>query len=551
MRTPTADIGHSTDTSRISAVAIRHMPRRHRTPGDARLAGRRWSHPATVTALLLVTNGFMAAPASAAVAASAVVPVDSGTVVGWGGDGAGETSGPTGLTDVRAVSLGAAHSLVLKNDGTVSAWGWNRWGEAAVPEGLNNVKAISAGNWHNLALKNDGTVVAWGYNEWGQATVPQGLNNVVAIAAGHSHNLALKADGTVVAWGVPGVGTTPVGLTGVKAIAAGVWHNLVVKNDGTVYTWGLDAFGLMNVPASATNVVAVSGGNYHSLALRADGTVVAWGYNVDGETDVPAGLTGVKAIEAGYFHNLAVKNDGTVVGWGYSAFGQTTVPATVHNAIALAAGNHQSLAVVGKAAPADTTAPVLNLPGDLAATATSGSGATVRYTVTATDNADPNPQVSCTGATGTIYPTGTDVTAAFPAGSTQLTCTARDQAGNTSTGRFTVNVNYGWAGIRPPIDPNGTSVFKTGSTVPVKFALGGASAGVTDLRATLSYASSTKGPWTAAKTRTGVVPGDQFRYDAGQYVFNWSTSGLTPGVYQLRIDLGDGTPRTVQVTLKA
>ena len=33
-----------------------------------------------------------------------------------------------------------------------------------------------------------------------------------------------------------------------------------------------------------------------------------------------------------------------------------------------------------------------------------------------------------------------------------------------------------------------------------------------------------------------------FRYDAtsGQYVFNWSTKGLTAGTYQLRIDLADG-----------
>jgi hypothetical protein len=43
-----------------------------------------------------------------------------------------------------------------------------------------------------------------------------------------------------------------------------------------------------------------------------------------------------------------------------------------------------------------------------------------------------------------------------------------------------------------------------------------------------------------------------FRYDAtnGQYVFNWSTKGLTAGTYQLRIDLADGASRTVRVSLK-
>jgi hypothetical protein len=43
-----------------------------------------------------------------------------------------------------------------------------------------------------------------------------------------------------------------------------------------------------------------------------------------------------------------------------------------------------------------------------------------------------------------------------------------------------------------------------------------------------------------------------FRYDAtnGQYVFNWSTKGLTAGTYQLRIDLADVASRTVRVSLK-
>jgi hypothetical protein len=43
-----------------------------------------------------------------------------------------------------------------------------------------------------------------------------------------------------------------------------------------------------------------------------------------------------------------------------------------------------------------------------------------------------------------------------------------------------------------------------------------------------------------------------FRYDAtsGQYVFNWSTKGLTAGTYQLRIDLADGASRTVRISLR-
>ena len=41
-----------------------------------------------------------------------------------------------------------------------------------------------------------------------------------------------------------------------------------------------------------------------------------------------------------------------------------------------------------------------------------------------------------------------------------------------------------------------------------------------------------------------------FRYAGGQYIFNWSTKGLKPGMYRLYIDLGDGVDRHYDVTLR-
>jgi hypothetical protein len=84
--------------------------------------------------------------------------------------------------------------LALKNDGTVVAWGDNTYGQTTIPSGLSNVVAIAAGSAHSLALKNDGTVVAWGDNTYGQATIPPGLNHVIAIAPGGTalHALALQ-----------------------------------------------------------------------------------------------------------------------------------------------------------------------------------------------------------------------------------------------------------------------------------------------------------------------------------------------------------------------
>jgi streptogramin lyase len=79
----------------------------------------------------------------------------------------------------------------------------------------------------------------------------------------------------------------------------------------------------------------------------------------------------------------------------------------------------------------ETTPPVLNLPASFAVNATSPAGATVNYTVTATDNSGVAPTVSCTPESGRT----------FAIGSTPVNCTATDAARNSATGSFTVTVN--------------------------------------------------------------------------------------------------------------
>ncbi len=79
---------------------------------------------------------------------------------------------------------------------------------------------------------------------------------------------------------------------------------------------------------------------------------------------------------------------------------------------------------------AETVAPVLNAP-DVTVDTTSPTGATVTYaTPVATDNEDPTPEVTCTPASGSF----------FTVGQTQVTCTARDANGNTSTDTFTLTL---------------------------------------------------------------------------------------------------------------
>jgi predicted heme/steroid binding protein len=78
----------------------------------------------------------------------------------------------------------------------------------------------------------------------------------------------------------------------------------------------------------------------------------------------------------------------------------------------------------------DTTAPMLNLPGNITEEATEPTGATVSYTATATDDTDPNMPVDCSPVSGSTFTIGT----------TTVECTATDSSGNTASGSFTVTV---------------------------------------------------------------------------------------------------------------
>jgi hypothetical protein len=78
----------------------------------------------------------------------------------------------------------------------------------------------------------------------------------------------------------------------------------------------------------------------------------------------------------------------------------------------------------------DTTAPALNMPGTVSVPASTSTDAIVTYSVTATDNKDSAPVVSCSPSSGTSFSIGT----------TPVACSATDAAGNRATGSFNVVV---------------------------------------------------------------------------------------------------------------
>jgi hypothetical protein len=197
----------------------------------------------------------------------------------------------------------------------------------------------------------------------------------------------------------------------------------------------------------------------------------------------------------------------------------------------------------------DTTAPTLNIPSGINAIATSISGAVVTFTKSAEDLVSGSVAVTCTPK---------DSGDTFPLKTTTVQCSAKDAAGNTASGSFVVTVKFpDWSGILQPINKEGDSVFKLGSTIPVKFQIPTPSGGfVTDAIAKLlvtKIANNVLGDEAEATTTTPASSGNDFRYDStsNQYIYNLGTkSGYTAGTYQLRIDIGDLSTNTVQISLR-
>ncbi len=102
----------------------------------------------------------------------------------------------------------------------------------------------------------------------------------------------------------------------------------------------------------------------------------------------------------------------------------TTVTCTASNAWGATATGTFTVTV------RDSTPPLLSLPSPPTVEATSPAGAVVTYQVSAVDQVDPAPVVSCVPASGSTFPLGT----------TAVACTAADASGNTLTRFFNVTV---------------------------------------------------------------------------------------------------------------
>jgi hypothetical protein len=138
----------------------------------------------------------------------------------------------------------------------------------------------------------------------------------------------------------------------------------------------------------------------------------------------------VAADNCGDVKVSSVRSDGAAIDAPYPV-GITTITWTATDAAGNASSATQAVTVLDVEAPVFVAAPTFgpSASSDLRVNATSPSGAVVNFGVNVTDNVKVT-SLSCQPLSGSV----------FPAGTTNVVCTAGDAAGNTSSKSFSVVV---------------------------------------------------------------------------------------------------------------
>ncbi len=147
-------------------------------------------------------------------------------------------------------------------------------------------------------------------------------------------------------------------------------------------------------------------------------------------------------------------------------------------------------------------------------------------------------------------------------GTFNYTATAKDNAGNWITQTGTYKVVYRWDGFLQPINDTahqvGTSIsiFKAGSTIPVKFQLKKADGTVVQANTAPVWFVPVKGaamsmPVDDSAPTATADSGTTYKYDstAQQYIYNWKT-GTGGSYWRIGVTLDDGQTYYVNIGLR-
>jgi hypothetical protein len=263
-----------------------------------------------------------------------------------------------------------------------------------------------------------------------------------------------------------------------------------------------------NSVGSATEVITynvVANPNAPVLTLPANQTVAAT--SAAGATDAAA-FTATATDPGGLTTTITYAVGKNPISSGYTfPIGTTTVTVTATDS----AGN--SSTGIFTVLVQDTTPPTLTLPPNQQVESSNPAGSTdsVAFTATATDPVDPNPVIAYSVGNTVI-----DSTYIFPQGTTTVTVTASDTAGNSSAGTFTVFVG----------------------DVPPTVSFSGLPTGDTVTEGTAINLTATGSAFTPAENSLGLT-------------FTWTVTKVHNGVTATNFASGSGTGSSVPISFVA
>jgi hypothetical protein len=146
-------------------------------------------------------------------------------------------------------------------------------------------------------------------------------------------------------------------------------------------------------------------------------------------------------------------------------------------------------------------------------------------------------------------------------GAYTYTARATDLAGNATVRVVTYHVVYAWDGFAQPVNDTAhqvgvaTSVFKAGSTVPLKFTLTDAAGKVVAPATAPIWVTPVQGGAMSTPVNEQVYSdaadgGQVYRATGGMWSYNWSTKGLASAWWRVGVRLDDGTTHYVTVGLR-
>jgi lysophospholipase L1-like esterase len=154
-----------------------------------------------------------------------------------------------------------------------------------------------------------------------------------------------------------------------------------------------------------------------------------------------------------------------------------------------------------------------------------------------------------------VDPTGSLAIDTSTVGPRISSATAQDNVAHSKNASCTTAVQYMYGGLQQPINPDESSIFKLGSTVPVKFRLtdaaGNAVSGAIARLEAAKVSGNIDGTFVEAATNVAATTGNLFREDGtGSYIFNLATKPLSAGTWSLKVVMDDGTEYRTRISLR-